>query len=362
MGRHAPLERIFLAGCFAAIALVAAFAVFSALIRPVPCPHELEPVEPTPQKPPRPPPEKPLPRVILKGRVIDIPGFDVRLGILGGTRVCLRSNNLPLDEEVVPDCNGAFVLERAASLPGLSLRVSTQLRVKLYNRTLDRVVTRDLPVLASDQDFGDILLPRSKDFGSVEYTVVDTAGHPINPESISLDSVEGTSTPDVGIARLDDLHQAANAPTEYRRGGSGTILHVPPGEYWLRASAQNRLMPAVRVTVGRGPSRATLAELASERRVRGIVRDSGLRRPLEDVEITVCSARHAGASTRDPARVLGVTTRSGAYDLPLPDPLPPGGVRVAFVRYGYRGSEVEAKPEHFKGGTTILIDLDLGPN
>jgi hypothetical protein len=364
MGRYMPLERAFLIASFAVICSVAAFGVFSALHRRAPSPHDLETVEPLPEvsplRPPAPPP-KPHPRISLRGRLVDWPGFDIPPGILGRTHLSLRSRDADLAGPVPAEVDGTFVLECPAPRPpDLTLRVSTLLQVNLFNRTLDRTVRRDVPLPPRGQNLGDVPLPRSEDFGSIDFRVVDAAGDPLGPQWIALDAVEGTSTPDVGIARLDDLDSAANAPIEYRRGAAGTILHVPPGEYWLRATVFNRLMSPVKVIVGRGPARATIAESASARRIRGIVREMGAGWPLEDVQITVASARYAGAGSRDPARVLGRTSRTGAYDLPLPDALPAGGLRLSFVRSGYSSSELDARAEDFKGGTVLVLDLDLG--
>jgi hypothetical protein len=364
MDRRPPLERSFLAGSFAVIGGLAVFGVFLALTRKAPMEDTAADPPPLPTAGPRsaaPPPPSPAPRVTLRGRVIDVPGFDVRLGILGSTHVSLRSHGRGLGDPVVPDVDGTFRLElRGPPPPDLTLRVATWLRVNLFDRTLDRAVRRDIPLREPGPELGDIPLPRSEDFGSVDFRVVDASGHLLHPEWIGMDAVEGTSTPDVGIARLDDLDAAANAPTEYRRGGRGTLLHVPPGEYWLRATVLNRLMAPVKVSVGRGPAAATIAEIASPRRIRGIIREMGVGWPLEDVEITVSSANYAGAGSRDPARVMGRTSRTGAYDLPLPDPLPAGGVRLSFLRPGWTGSELHAKEKDFKGGSTLVLDLDLG--
>ncbi|HEX7901944.1 MAG TPA: hypothetical protein VF950_29565 [Planctomycetota bacterium] len=351
MGRYTPQERAYLVVSSAIVAMGLLAALPLVLWLAAPEPFSSESIAP----PPAPPSH-----VGLRGRLVDLTGFNVPPGILGHTRVVLLRDGVPLGDEVIPEDDGVFLLAGLEPLQGQVLRVSTLLRVNLSHGTLDRPVTRDMPLDASRLNLGDIPLPRAEDFGLIDFRVVDAEGAILHPEWVGLEAVEGTSTPPVSVARLDELDVGANAPVEYRRGGRGTILHVPRGEYWLRAAAFNRLLPAVRISVGSAPVVATIAERAATRRIRGVIREMGAGWPLEDVRITVSSATHAGAESRDPARVIGRSLKSGAYDLPILDPLPAGGLRLSFVRPGYSGSELKARPEDFKGGKTLVLDLDLG--
>lgn len=353
MGRYTSQERAFLivASAIIALGLLAILPLVLWLASPDPFLDAPTAVVPPPAPPPR---------VELFGRLVEHPGFPIPPGILGLTRIVLLREGLPLGEEVIPEDDGTFLLRDQEPRPGMVLRVTTLIRVNLSRGTLDHPATRDFPLDPSRLNLGDIPLPRPGDLGRIEFRVVDADGALLPPEWVGLEAVEGTPTPPVSVDRLDELDIGANAPLECRRGARGTIQYVPRGEYWLRASALNHLIPDVKVVVGEAPAVATIAAHASARRIRGVVREMGAGWPLEDVRITVSSAAHTGSTSRDPARVVGRSRKNGAYELPILDPLPPGGLRLSFVRPGYSGSELKARAEDFKGGTTLVLDLDLG--
>jgi len=301
------------------------------------------------------PPPPALKQVVVRGRLVDLPGFAPRASILGRTRLSLWVDGRQIGEELTPDGDGRFWAERPLPPGETKLRVVSELLVNRFDRGLDRTATKDYPVHGTE--LGELQLPRPEDWGWIEYEVLDSRRRPLVPEFVGLDPAEGT--PGVGIARLDDLDIGANAPLEYRRGHRGTILHVPPGDYWLRAAAPGRLLSPTRVRVGRGAATAVVQERPAAHHVRGIVREAGTGRGVEDVEISVSSVGYEGERFRDPALVRGRSSRAGAYLLPIADPFPPEGVRLTFSRAGFRSAELTLKAEQFKGEASLLIDVDL---
>ena len=109
-----------------------------------------------------------------------------------------------------------------------------------------------------------------------------------------------------------------------------------------RDAANRRVVPAAEIARLREQPEQPLS---ARNHFRGVVREMGAGWPLEDVRITISSAAHAGAASQDPGRVVGRTFKSGAYDLPIPDPLPAGGLKLSFARPGYGGSELNARVE-----------------
>lgn len=297
--------------------------------------------------------------VKIRGNVIDQRGFSIPPGLLRETRIALRAHGRPIGNSVTPEYDGSFVLEEHTNEPRLTLHVSTRIKVSLVQGTLDYLAASESAV-PSDKHEGDVLLPRSRELGSIEFSVVDFKGQVLKPEYLSIEAVEGTSTPKLLIERLDELDLVANAPTEYRKGGHGVIRSIPPGEYWLRPTVLNRWMPAARVSVSSGPTVVTLAEQPSSRRVRGVVREAAAGRPLENVRITVASSLHLGTAHQDPSLIVGITSDDGSYDLPLPDSLPQGGLRLSFARPGYGRSDLQLDQERFRGGHALTLNLDLG--
>lgn len=325
MGGLSAMERACLAAAGAVLAAVAAFAAVRLWID-------------VPEVPPSPPlSEEPPVSLNVRGKLVDVPGFRADPGILKRTRVQLRSESRPAGPEAAPSPDGSFSVEGRAPRRALRLLVATALHVDLFDRSLDRHVSHEVPVDAPELDLGDVPLPRSAEFGGVDgRSEVDLLG-------VEIDAVEGTSTPDVGLARLGALlDHAANAPLAYVRGTRFHILHLPPGSYWVRGKAEGRWIPALRVRVEAGrDGAATLKEGEARGRLRGIVRDAGSKEPLGDVEITLGTPGWAGAATRDPARVLGRTSADGSYDLPLPAK----EVAATFVLRGWRRGELNWGPK-----------------